>query len=122
MYSGGVTGGAANADDAGGGAANVVGGGAESGCVAVGNCTRCACASSANIKSVAAAVNRTSGFNGLAVSGREKRPGSDQRAVRARGQVINIPRQSRQLQGPPGPIGIGGHAESAANTHRHSDR
>jgi hypothetical protein len=75
VYSGGVTGGAANADDAGGGAANVVGGGAESGCVAVGNCTRCACASSASIKSVAAAVNRTSEFNGLAVSGAREKTG-----------------------------------------------
>lgn len=74
VKSGGVTGGAANAEEAGGGAANVVGGAAESGCVAVGNCTRCDLASSANRITSAATMNRTNAFNTSTKWRHEKRP------------------------------------------------
>ncbi len=81
---GAVTGGAANADG-GGGAANVVGGGAESGCVALGNCTRCALASSASMVTSAAAMNRRNDFNGSTVSGAREKTGIPTSAQHGRG-------------------------------------
>jgi hypothetical protein len=81
-----------------GGAAYVVGGAAGSGCVAVGNRICCAAASSANVASKAAAVSRTSGFNGVPFQSAGKVLLAP-RAQTGRGAGLNSnPRDFGQLQ------------------------
>ena len=85
MNSGGVTGAAANAEFAGGGAANVVGGAAASGCVAVGNCTRCAVASCANTISKRGSEDSYERFNGPTAMGSVRKDRAAQRKAEVTG-------------------------------------
>ena len=103
--SGGVTGLAANGDVVGGGAANVLAGGAAgNGCVAEGNCTRCAPASTPPMS----ATTRPAMINAVRFTG-YRRAGSDsveKRAAGAREPVNTNAAARRQLQ--PSPAAFGG--------------